>query len=126
MANTFNNVTKRIRLIQTSNNIILNLDGDTDIKDHKRLHKSTQYIDGSKGEQWVSLGKTIEVTINKLTSAEFNKLRNLWKSKETFQITTERNEAFLVRWLEETFDMVEEEDFSQDTFHYGVITLEEI
>lgn len=126
MANTFNKVTKRVRLIQTSNNIILNLDANTDIKDNKRLHTVTQYIDGSYGENWVSLGKTIVVLINKLTSVEHAKIRNLWKSKSNFEIITERNENFLVKWIEPTLDFTEDEDFDGSTFYYGQIELTEV
>jgi len=126
MTDGFNKVTKKVILNQSSSSINLNLDANTDIKDIKRLHKKLTYIDGSPGEKFVSLGKEIVISINELSSDEFVKLRNIWKSKNTFQLTTERNEVFLVRWIEQTYDMLEEESFDETTFHSGTITLVEV
>lgn len=122
----FNNITKKVNIQQSSNNINLNLDAQTDIKDIKRGHQEITYIDGSSGETFVSLGKEINIQINQLTSDEFKKLKDLWKSQEDFIIQTERNESFKVRYLDPIYDMVEEEDFRGNSFWYGSITLKEI
>ncbi len=118
--------TKSVRLYQASTSINLNLDATTDIKDRKRKHQRIEFIDGSEGEQWVSLGKTITVAINHLNHTEYDMLRKLWKSNDTLLIYTERNEQFKVRFLQDIFDMVEDEDFEGNTFYYGSIELTEI
>ena len=118
--------TKSIRLYQSSTSINLNLDATTDIKDRKRKHQKIEYIDGSEGEQWVSLGKTITVAINHLNHTEYDMLRKLWKSNDTLLIYTERNEQFKVRFLQDIFDMVEDESFDNETFYYGTIELTEV
>lgn len=118
--------TKSIRLYQASTSINLNIDAITDLKDRKRKHQTTEYIDGSEGEQWVSLGKKIIVSINHLNHTEFDTLRKLWKSNLPLLIYTERNEQFKVRFLQDTFDMVEEESFDGESFYYGNIELTEV
>lgn len=118
--------TKSVRLYQASTSINLNLDATTDIKDRKRKHQRIEFIDGSEGEQWVSLGKTITVAINHLNHIEYDMLRKLWKSNDTLLIYTERNEQFKVRFLQDIFDMVEDEDFEGNSYYYGSIELTEI
>ena len=113
-----------IRLTQGGEN--LNLDGTTDTIERKRLWKKVTRIDGSVYEKFVSLGKSIEVTINYITLDQYDEIKRFWINSEVVQIRTERNEFLLTKFIAETLELDEEEDMNGVRFYKGVIMLEEI
>ena len=121
-----NRKTKAVRLYSQSKSINLNIDATTDYSDKKRLHRTIQYLDGSIGEQYVSTGKIITISINQVNQQEFEKLRLLWLSKTDFLLYTERQEMFKVRFISEEFNLTEDTDFDNVVFRYGTIELMEV